>query len=177
MRDGLIWGGSAGPGRGSVFQTLGKEGFSGECGDTKGKLRGDVTLPKATQGASKQGPLGLRCPTRERECAGTHMRSVGLLWVPGLDGMSSLCCCGEAGVVGGGLRAGLCAPRRPGSWELLKTPSGRDSFLSRMGVFYGVGRAGEIVSQGAGKAAHKVPAPVGTRAGPEPSRKGWMRGL
>ena len=173
----MIWGGSAGPGRGSVFQTLGKEGFSGECGDTKGKFRGDVTLPKATEGTSKQGPLGLRCPTCERERGGTHMRSAGLPWAPGLDGMTSLCCCGEAGVVGGGLRAGLCAPRRPGSWELLKTPSGRGSFLSRMGVFYGVGWAGEAVSQGAGKAAHKVPAPVGTRAGPEPPRKGWMRGL
>lgn len=35
--------------RGEVSQTLGKKGILGECGDTIGKFRGVVTLPKATK--------------------------------------------------------------------------------------------------------------------------------
>lgn len=43
-------------GGGEVSRTLRKEGFLGECGDAKGKLRGVMTLPKVTRGTSKQGP-------------------------------------------------------------------------------------------------------------------------
>lgn len=35
--------------RGEVSQTPGKKDFLGEFGDTKGKFRGVVTLPKATK--------------------------------------------------------------------------------------------------------------------------------
>lgn len=57
------------------LQTLRKEGFLRECGDIKGKLRGVVTLPKVTQGASKQGLLGLGCPTAGKQYRGTSRRS------------------------------------------------------------------------------------------------------
>lgn len=53
--------------------------------------------------------------------------------------------------MGGGLGAGLCAPRRPGSWEPLKTPSRGACSFSWVGDFQGVGWAGQIASQRQGK--------------------------
>lgn len=53
--------------------------------------------------------------------------------------------------MGGWLGAGLCAPRRPGSWEPLKIPFRRACSLSGVGDFQGVGWIGQIVSQRKGK--------------------------
>lgn len=70
--------------------------------------------------------------------------------------------------MGGRLGAGLCAPTRPGSWELLKTPSRRACFLSGVRDLQGVGWAGDAVSQGQEKQLSMVPAPVGLGSGGEP---------
>lgn len=83
-----------------MSEALGKEGFLGECGDTKGKFRGAVT-PQSRMRCLQQGPVGLGASPL-KVYGGTGMRSEAALGSV-LEGMTSLCCGGmRAGTVEGG---------------------------------------------------------------------------
>lgn len=68
---------------GDLSQMLRKGGFLGECGGTKGKFRGVVTLPQSHTGHLQARLSGLGCPTSDRaflgSCFGCSEPSA-LLW-------------------------------------------------------------------------------------------------